>query len=65
MTPREIQAAMQGWARAEREKAALHPMASFDSEREAQRFIEGRSQRTLPPDEQQRQLDRLKDRIDS
>lgn len=63
MTPREIQAATRGVGRRQRTEVAMHPMAGFDSEREARRFVEGKGSATLSPEEQQKKLDQLKQKV--
>jgi hypothetical protein len=63
MTPREIEAASEGYGRRVRERTVLHPMSDFKSERQARQFINGTSRATLPPEEQEQKLDQLKDRL--
>lgn len=63
MTPREIQAASEGYGKRVRERTVLHPMSDFNSERQARRFINGANRATLPPEEQEQKLDRLKSRF--
>jgi len=63
MTPREMYAAAEGYGRHQRLQAVMHPMSDVD-ERQARQIIEGRTS-TLSPEEQQRKLDELKDRIHS
>jgi hypothetical protein len=63
MTPREIQAASEGYGRRVRERTVLHPMSDFTSERQARNFINGTNSATLPPKEQEEKLERLKSRL--
>jgi hypothetical protein len=65
MTPREMQAATEGYARRQRERVVMHPMSDFDSERAARRFVEGKgsSGHSLSPEEQQKKLDELKEKF--
>jgi len=65
MTPREIVAAMRGWLRGQRVQTAMHPMSKFDSEQEAQAFIEGNvSGRARSGEQQEERLQELADKHD-
>lgn len=63
VTPKEVQAAQEGWSYYQRVRVVLHPNTDF-GEREARRYLEGRPT-SVSPEEQQQRLDALKDKLGS
>jgi hypothetical protein len=65
-TPREWQAAKEGYRRRLRMEHVFDPMSDFDTERDARRFIEGENVSAgLSHEEQERKLEALKERTES
>ena len=53
MTPREMHAAAEGHMKSIRIQVASHPMSDFDSDRQAQKFIEGTLDSRAPSGKEQ------------